>query len=161
VRKTYAIVLVAAAFCATAAGGQTQRQSVQTEIRADAIVSRWTAVQGGVGVSFPAGIYVRTGAVIGAGGGGKGFDSRLDVFSRFNLDPFREKRWGLYGGAGVSGRYAERDEPQAHAYLLLFAGIEGPLHNASIAGWVPALEIGLGGGARFGIAFRQGIPRRR
>lgn len=146
---------------ASAARAQTPRQGIQAEVRADAIVSRWTAVQGGVGVSFPAGLYVRTGGVIAAGGGGRGFDSRLDVFSRFNLDPFREKRWGLYGGSGISARYVERDDPRAHAYLLLFVGIEGPLPNASHAGWVPALELGLGGGARVGIALRQGIPGRR
>jgi hypothetical protein len=140
---------------------QIQRQSVQVEGRADAIVSRWTAVQGGFGVSFPAGIYVRSGGVIAAGGGGRGFDSRLDLFSRLSLDPFRENRWGFYAGGGVSGRYAERDTPSAHAYLLVFAGMEGPLQNASAAGWVPAIEVGLGGGARIGIVLRQGIPRRR
>jgi hypothetical protein len=140
---------------------QTPRQAVQTEVRADAIVSRWTAVQAGVGVSFPVGIYVRSGAVIAAGGGGRGTDARLDLFSRFNLDPFRASRWGVYGGGGISGRYTRDDDPTAHAYLLLFAGIEGALHNASVAGWVPALEIGLGGGARIGIAVRQGIPGRR
>jgi hypothetical protein len=143
------------------ARAQAPREAVQAEVRTDAIVSRWTAVQGGLGMSFPAGLYVRSGGVIGAGGGAKGFDSRLDLFSRFTLDPFRESRWGLYGGGGVSGRYAERDEVRAHAYLLLVVGIEGPLRNASVAGWVPAFEIGLGGGARIGIALRQGIPGRR
>lgn len=146
---------------APALGAQIPRQASQVEIRADAIVSRWTAVQAGVGVTFPSGIYVRTGLVAGAGGGGRGFDSRLDLFSRFNLDPFRENRWGFYAGGGVSGRYAERDAPRGHAYLLLFAGMEGPLRNASIAGWEPAFEVGLGGGARIGIALRQGIPGRR
>jgi hypothetical protein len=156
-----AVGLVAVAALASTARAQTPRQAIQGEVRADAIVSRWTAVQGGVGVTFPAGLYVRTGGVIAAGGGGRGFDSRLDVFSRFNLDPFREKRWGLYGGGGISARYVERDDPSAHAYLLVFVGVEGPLHSASASGWVPAFEIGLGGGARVGIALRQGIPGRR
>lgn len=140
---------------------QIPRQATQVEARADAIVSRWTAVQGGLGVTFPAGLYVRTGAVVAAGGGGKGFDSRVDLFSRFTLDPFREVRWGFYAGGGVSERYVERDSPKGHAYLLVFAGLEGPLRNAAVAGWVPAIELGLGGGARIGIAFRQGIPGRR
>jgi hypothetical protein len=140
---------------------QIPRQATQVEARADVIVSRWTSVQGGLGVTFPAGIYVRSGGVIAAGGGGKGFDSRLDLFSRFNLDPFREVRWGFYAGGGVSGRYVERDSPKGHAYLLVFAGLEGPLKYASVAGWVPAIEIGLGGGARIGVALRQEIPGRR
>ncbi len=153
--------LAAAGLLAGALGAQTPQQAIQSEIRADAIVSRWTAVQGGVGISFPAGLYVRPGAVIAAGGGGKGFDSRLDVFARFNLDPFRENRWGLFGGGGISGRYAGRDRPSSHAYLLVFAGLEGPLRGASLAGWAPAFEIGLGGGARIGFALRQGIRGRR
>lgn len=153
--------LAALGVIASVAGAQSPRQAVQGEVRADAIVSRWSAVQGGLGVSFPAGLYVRSGAVLAAGGGGKGFDSRLDLYSRFNLDPFRQSRWGVYGGGGISGRYVERDDPRVHAYLLLFVGIEGPLRSASVTGWAPAIEIGLGGGARIGIALRQGIPGRR
>lgn len=140
---------------------QAPRQAAQVELRTDVLASRWTAVQGGFGVTFPSGLYVRTGGVLAAGSGGRGFDSRFDLFSRFNLDPFRENRWGFYGGTGVSGRYAEHSAPGAHAYLMVFAGLEGPLRNASAAGWAPALEIGLGGGARIGVALRQGIPGRR
>lgn len=140
---------------------QLPRQGVQIETRVDAITSRWTAVQGGIGVTFPAGLYIRSGGVIAAGGGGRGFDSRLDLFSRFSLDPFRENRWGFYAGGGLSGRYVERERSRAHAYLLVFVGMEGPLRNASVAGWAPAIEIGLGGGARIGITLRQGIPGRR
>lgn len=153
--------IAALGLSAPVAGAQTPRQPVQAEMRADAIASRWTAVQAGLGVSFPSGVYVRSGAVVAAGGGGKGFESRLDLFSRFNLDPFRQSRWGLYVGGGISGRYVERDDPGARAYLLLFVGAEGPLRNASVAGWVPAFELGLGGGARIGITLRQGIPGRR
>ena len=156
-----ALVTAATVLCASALPAQTPQQLFQREARVDALVSRWTAVQGGVGLSFPAGLYVRSGAIIAAGGGGKGFDSRLDLFARFNLDPFRQNDWGLYGGGGVSGRYVERDHRASHAYLLIFAGAEGPLRNKSIAGWAPAFEIGLGGGARIGIALRQGIPGRR
>lgn len=157
----YRLLIVAFPLFAFSAGAQTPNQPVQVEVRADAIASRWTAVQGGLGMTFPSGLYVRSGGVIAAGDGGKGFDSRLDIFSRFTLDPFRENRWALYGGGGVSGRYAERARPNAHAYLLVFAGLEGPLGNASAAGWVPAIEIGLGGGARIGFSLRRGIPGRR
>ncbi len=153
--------LAAAALSGGALGAQTPQQAIQSEIRADAFVSRWTAVQGGVGISFPAGLYLRPGAVIALGSGGKGFDSRIDLFARFTLDPFRENRWGLYGGGGISGRHVERDRPSSHAYLMVFAGLEGPLRGAALAGWAPAFEIGLGGGARIGFALRQGIRGRR
>lgn len=146
---------------AAAAHAQTPNQPVQVEVRADALSSRWTAVEGGIGITVPSGIYVRSGGVLAAGGGGRGFESRLDLFSRFTLDPFRENRWALYGGGGVSGRYTERNSPAAHAFLLVFAGLEGPLENASSGGWVPAIEIGLGGGARIGVSLRRGIPGRR
>jgi hypothetical protein len=140
---------------------QEARQAVQVETRADVIASRWSSAQGGIGLTFPAGIYVRSGGVIAAGGGSKGFEARIDLLSRFTLDPFRENRWGFYAGGGVSGRYTQRASAKEHAYLLVFAGLEGPLRNASVAGWVPAFEVGLGGGARVGIALRQGIPGRR
>jgi hypothetical protein len=153
--------LMLSLFASVSMSAQTARQAVQPELRGDVIVSRWTAVQGGLGVSFPAGLYVRTGGVIAAGGGGKGFDSRLDLISRFTLDPFRESRWGFYAGGGVSSRYVERDSPRGHAYLLVFAGIEGPLANASVSGWAPAIEVGLGGGARVAVILRQGIRGRR
>ena len=159
-RHAYVALFCGAMFAAPL-GAQIPHQPVQVETRADLIVSKWTAVQGGVGVTVPAGLYVRSGIVVAAGGGGKGFDSRIDLFSRFNLDPFRENRWGFYAGGGLSGRFAGRDAPRAHAYLLAFAGLEGPLPSAEVAGWVPAIEIGLGGGARIGIALRRGIPRRR
>jgi hypothetical protein len=155
---------VAALVCLSTAPvvrGQSSTQKVQVETRGDVIAAKWTSVQGGVGVTFPAGIYVRTGAVAAAGGGGRGFDSRLDLLARFTLDPYRENRWGFYAGGGLSGRFTERVSPKAHAYLLVFAGLEGPLKNASVAGWVPAVELGLGGGVRVGIALRQGIPGRR
>ena len=152
--------LLVAVFAGDAAA-QAPSQPVQFEVRGDAIASRWTAVQGGIGITLPSGLYLRSGGVIAAGGGGRGFDSRLDVFTRFTLDPFRENRWALYGGGGVSGRYAERASPNAHAYLLVFAGIEGPLGNPSTSGWVPAVEIGLGGGTRIGVSLRRGIPGRR
>jgi hypothetical protein len=45
--------------------------------------------------------------------------------------------------------------------VLVFLGIEGPLAAGQAAGWVPAFEIGLGGGARIGFILRKGIAGRR
>jgi hypothetical protein len=49
----------------------------------------------------------------------------------------------------------------AKGYLLVFLGLEGPLPNGPEPGWVPAVELGLGGGARIGLILRRGINGRR
>ena len=140
---------------------QVPRLPVQVELRGDAIASKWTAGQGALGLTVPAGLYVRSGIVVGVGGGARGFDSRMDLVSRFSVDPFRQSRWAFYAGGGLGGRYVQRDSPKGHAYLLILAGIEGPLQNGAASGWVPAFELGLGGGARAGFAVRRGINGRR
>ena len=76
------------------------------EYRADAIVGRGTAAQGGAGVVVPLGIYVRLGIDAAAGATWRGdatrASGRVDVIGRFLLDPFRETRLGLSLGGGVS-----------------------------------------------------------
>ena len=114
-----------------------------------------------MGVSIPQGIYVRTGLVGGIGVGRHGAEGRTDLLSRFSLDPFRQSRWALYGGGGISGRYRTREDGGSRAYLLLVVGLEGPLPLGSTEGWVPVVELGLGGGARVGIGVRRGINARR
>jgi hypothetical protein len=112
-------------------------------------------------VSIPAGIYVRNGLVGGLGVGRHGLDGRTDFVTRFSSDPFRQNRWAPYGGAGLSGRYRPTADGGSKAYLLVFLGIEGPLTYGAAAGWVPAFEVGLGGGARVGFILRRGITGRR
>lgn len=155
-----AVALGLGAFAAEA-GAQSAAEPVQPELRTDLLVARWTSIQGGLGVSFPAGTYLRIGGTAAAGGGSMGFDSRLDVFGRFSPDPFRQSRWSPYGGGGLSERFTQRGAPQFRGYLLVFIGVEGPLSRGSSSGWVPALELGLGGGLRAGIAMRHAIPGRR
>jgi hypothetical protein len=140
---------------------QVQQQPLQTEARVDGIFAHTSGVEAGVGVSIPTGIYVRTGLVAGAGVGEHGAEGRTDLLSRFSLDPFRQSRWSLYGGGGMSGRYRTRADGGTHAYLLLFVGLEGPLPLGETAGWVPAVEAGLGGGARIGLILRRGINAHR
>jgi len=103
----------------------------------------------------------RSGVAAGIGGGGRGFESRVDAFSRFSPDPFRESRWAPYAGAGISGRLVRNDTPRAHAYLLVFLGVEGPLPGTAASGWVPAFELGVGGGVRAAVVLRRGVSRRR
>lgn len=140
---------------------QIPTQEFQSEARVDGIFARTSAVEAGYGVSIPAGIYVRAGLNAGVGAGQHGVESRADLVSRFSLDPFRQSRWSPYGGAGLSGRFRPLADGGAKAYLLIFVGVEGPLPEGKTTGWVPAVEVGLGGGARVAIVLRRAIAGRR
>jgi hypothetical protein len=140
---------------------QLTTQAYQSEVRLDGIVARTSAVEAGYGISVPMGIYVRSGLVGGVGVGRHGADGRTDLISRFSLDPFRQSRWAPYGGAGFSGRFRAAADGGSRGYLLVFLGVEGPLAAGTASGWVPAFEVGLGGGARVGVVLRRGIADRR
>jgi hypothetical protein len=140
---------------------QVQQQALQTEYRIDALVARTAGVEAGLGLSVPAGLYMRWGVVGGVGAGAHGAEGRTDFVARFSLDPFRQSRWALYAGGGVSGRYRSERDGGSRAYLLLYLGLEGPLPLGRTSGFVPAFELGLGGGARFGVIVRRGINARR
>lgn len=125
------------------------------EGRVDAIFSKTPTGQAGIGVSRFAGTYVRMGLVGAIGANEDGITGRTDGFVRFHLDPFRQSRWAPYGGAGLSGRYDAGSRPRA--YLLVFAGMDGPVKN----GLTTSFEAGLGGGARIGVVLRQAVAERR
>jgi hypothetical protein len=143
------------------AGGQVVQQEIQNEIRLDAIFAHSGAVEAAYGFTVPMGIYVRSGVVAGIGAGRHGVEGRSDLISRFSFDPFRQSRWAPYAGAGLSGRYRSKLDEGARAYILMFLGLEGPLPLGERAGWVPAVEVGLGGGARVGLILRRGVNARR
>lgn len=149
------------ALCPSTTGAQIPTQPIQSELRLDGIVARSNAIEAGYGISIPAGIYVRNGLVLGAGVGHNGADARADLISRFSLDPFRQSRWAPYGGAGLSGRFRPDADGGSRAYLLVFIGVEGGLPQGARSGWVPAVELGLGGGARLGIVLRRAVVGRR
>jgi hypothetical protein len=140
---------------------QIPTQPFQSEVRVDGIFARTSGVEAGYGFSIPAGIYMRTGFVGGVGAGRNGVESRADLISRFSMDPFRQSRWAPYGGAGLSGRFRSSADGGSRAYLLILLGVEGPLIGGRASGWVPAVEVGLGGGARVGLVMRRGIAGRR
>jgi len=140
---------------------QAPSQRFQTEGRIDGLFSAQTAVHAGVGLSFPAGLYVRTGVVAGAGIGRHGLDARTDFIGRFSFDPLRQSPWAPYAGAGVSARFNSTAEGGAKGYLLFFLGLEGPVPPGRMDSWVPAFEVGLGGGARVGVVFRKAVRGRR
>ncbi|HEX2693352.1 MAG TPA: hypothetical protein VHL12_04760 [Gemmatimonadaceae bacterium] len=160
--RIVAAVVIAFVVCLPrAADGQNTTQAVQPEVRVDGIFARTTGIEAALGLTVPTGIYVRTGLIGGLGGGPHGVEGRTDLVARFSMDPFRQSRWAPYAGAGLSGRYRTAAAGGARAYLLVFLGIEGPLRRGAAGGWVPALEVGLGGGTRVGIGIRKGIPERR
>ncbi len=126
---------------------------LQSEARVDAITGSAWALHAGLGVTAPLGTYVRFGVVGGVGAGADGMSGRTDLIARFTLDPFRERRWAPYGVGGISARYGE----SSRTYLLVLAGVEGPIWR----GVAPAVEAGFGGSFRAGLILRQAFPRRR
>ena len=161
-RLDLAALLAATSLMAPASvAAQRAEQKLQAEGRIDGIFSAATAVHAGVGLTVPAGLYVRTGIVLGAGVGKEGFDSRADFIGRFSFDPLRQSRWAPYGGAGVSTRFNSTADGGAKGYLLFFVGMEGPVPRGRTASIVPAIEVGLGGGTRVGVILRRGIHARR
>jgi len=155
------IALGAVAALPALGGAQMNQQKFQSEGRVDAIFARSGAVEAAYGFTVPAGIYVRTGLVAGIGAGRYGVEGRTDAIARFSMDPFRQSRWAPYAGAGLSGRYRSERDGGSRAYLLVYLGVEGPLALGALEGWVPAFELGLGGGARVGVILRKGINARR
>jgi hypothetical protein len=130
------------------------------ELRIDALDVRSLqsgTLQAGAGMNVPLGYYVRL-EIDGAGGITRrdSIDrnsARVDVLTRFLLDPFAEASWGLSIGGGISAAFSEGARP--HEYLVVVADLEAP----RIGGFVPALQIGLGGGVRVGVvarAYRSG-----
>jgi hypothetical protein len=159
-------MMLAAILGATAAvpgvtAAQAVEQGFQSEFRLDAIFARSSAIEAAYGFTVPAGIYMRSGLVAGIGAGRHGVEGRTDLVARFSLDPFRQSRWAPYAGAGLSGRFRSKLDGGSRAYLLVFLGVEGPLPLGERQGWVPALEVGLGGGGRVGVIMRRGVNARR
>ncbi len=127
--------------------------------RIDAFVARVDALHAGLGATTDLGSYVRLDAVV-AGGAARLADEtvasgRAEVVGRFLLDPFRQTRWGVYGGAGLLVRHD--DGPGTNGYVTLLFGAELP----GARRMVPALEVGIGGGTRMALVVRRGRLNRR
>ena len=133
--------------CSAALGAQAT--GPQGEIRAEAYATG--ALLGGLGFVLPLGTYARVGLV---GAAGRYVDqpsrtaARVDALMRFHLDPLRQHRRALYAAAGVS---ASRDQDTKwRPYVLARIGME----LTSRGRWIPAVEIGLGGGGHIGLVVR-------
>lgn len=152
--------MTAFAAASTEAGAQAQQRAdpgVRPELRLDYLASP-DAVHAGAGAAVRMGTYLRL-AMLAAGGPHLGdlpdrFGWRADLVARFQLDPFRERTWGPYAAAGLGVRGAGAQVQEA---LLVSIGLEGPY----VGGWTPAVEIGLGGGARLGLVARRSSQRYR
>lgn len=150
-----AVIVLAGAAAAQGAG--VPAPAPMPEIRVDAIVGHQPTVQLGAGVQLPVGYYVRVGVDAAAGipvGNDqepRRFDGRVDLLARFLLDPFRQRAYGLSVGGGLSARAEPGD--RVRPLLLVAMEVEG---RRSARGWVPALQVGLGGGARIGFVLRRG-----
>jgi hypothetical protein len=152
---------VAGALPGRTASGQADGGGVRPEARFDVVAARATAVHGGLGLSAPLGTSLRLGGVVGLGAvvddearGRSEVSARADLLARFLVDPFLESRWAPYAGAGVSGRSEGGRRPRG--YLLAVVGVEG----SPIGSWLPSVELGFGGGVRFGIVLRRGARER-
>jgi hypothetical protein len=118
----------------------------------DAIVARRPAVHAGVGLEVPVSSYARAEGVLAAGGrfgsGGPVFSARADALVRFVLDPFVQLARSPYAAGGVSVR-RERGDTRADLVALL------GLQLRPRRGYVPSVELGLGGGVRIGAVLRR------
>jgi hypothetical protein len=146
--------LLALAPNARASAQQPSRSSFPNfELRVDAIDVRSRqhgTLQGGAGVNVPLGYYVRL-EIDGAAGvterDNVNYTSgRIDAIARFLLDPFGEVPWGFSLGGGMSGFSAQSRVID----LVVVADLEAP----RVGPVVPALQLGLGGGVRFGVVLR-------
>jgi hypothetical protein len=154
------VTLALAAFNRGAAQTQSLIPPLYPELRADAIVARQTAAQVGAGIIVPLGIYVRL-SVDAAGGatfgdGTSRASGRVDAIGRFLLDPFRETPVAMSFGGGLSVPYVD-GQTHVRPYLTAVIDIEGRMRGRM----TPAIQIGLGGGARVGIVLRASKPRWR
>ncbi len=125
------------------------------EGRVDAIAAGPAAVHVATGFTIRTGTYLRSGIDAGVGASSDGLSGRIDLVNRFHLDPFRQSRWAPYGGGGLGARFDNRR--RGRAYLLVFAGLDGPVTR----GLTTSLEAGLGGGGRIGMIIRRAAAERR
>jgi hypothetical protein len=157
-RRATLAACVALIGAATGAQAQVPSPTAHPEVRLDVIAGHEPAVQAGAGVQIPMGYYVRVGldGAVGVPTGANApssrrADARVDLLVRFLLDPFRQSRYGLSVGGGLSARAEPGDHVRPR--LLVAMDVEG---RRSSHGVVPALQVGLGGGVRVGVILRGG-----
>jgi hypothetical protein len=167
-RGTTAIALALTALVAAVAPargqGAARRASPRPEGRIDYFGPDPHTLHAGAGLNLLVGTYLRVGLIAGGGAtwqdGETRGSARAEVIGRFSFDPFRERRWGLSAGGGVSAQYdydAVRRRPRWQALVTVILDLEGP-RTGSLA---PAVQVGLGGRPRIGLVLRAADPYRR
>lgn len=128
----------------------------QAELRTEGVAATDPSALVALGLNLRAGWYARVGASLGAGtqwrdGGPAVGLVRADATVRFLLDPFAERRRGLYGGVGISALHAGGGVGGLPPVLLLLAGVESRPRDGRV--W--AVEAGVGGGVRLALVWRR------
>jgi hypothetical protein len=144
---------------AGAAGAQ-QSPRAYGELRVEGIFGTKTAGEVGGGIVLPLGPYVRTGITaqggLESGSASAKFSGRLDLMTRYLLDPYRENQWGFSIGGGVTVPYAEHPR-DVRPRLTVVMDLEGRRRGR----FSPAIQAGLGGGARVAVVLRTSTGRWR
>lgn len=150
--------VLASVLCAPSLSAQALERPLP-EARLDVITADATAIQAGIGLGFPVGVYLRPALIVAAGpatnAGMWRASVRVDALARFLLDPFRESRFGLYGAGGVSVLHDPWD--RWRGVITVTLGVELPARASGV--W--AVEAGFGGGIRLGVALRRANRGRR
>ena len=131
-----------------------RHETVLPEVRLDAFAGRTAGAQLGAGVALDAGFYTRLALLVAGGierraGGAIVGAERAEAVLRFHTDPLRKSSPGVYFGGGLGVRRVGSE--RARGVLLAVVGLEGA-YRRHLA---PALELGVGGGARVGVAIRR------
>ncbi|GJG85591.1 hypothetical protein tb265_07720 [Gemmatimonadetes bacterium T265] len=131
---------------------------LRPSVGATAVVGPHTLGLLSAGLEGDAGLYARLGLVAGVGattGSGGRAVGEVAGIGRFLLDPLRQAPRGIYATGGLAVRVERTARPRT--FVLAGLGLEGrPLGRV-----VPAIEAGVGGGARLGVVLRPLRPGRR
>lgn len=150
---TKALGLVLLAGVIPAIGSAQYRPASYWAARADGIIARGTTEHLGAGMEFPLDAYTREGIYLEGGAterdGSVVPSGRVDLFTRFLLDPYRQVRWGFSLGGGLTVPINESRNP-SRPNVAVILDLEGPQTGR----FSPAVQLGLGGGARLGVVLR-------
>ena len=142
----------AASAGAAAGSGAALRPSVG----ATAVFATHTLGLVSAGLEGDAGLYARLGLAASAGASTDGRAvGEVAGTGRFLLDPLRQSSRGLYATGGLALRVEHAVRPRL--FVLAGLGLEG----RPVGRVVPAVEAGVGGGARLGVVLRPVRPGRR
>jgi hypothetical protein len=147
---------LALAMCALAprVRAQSQRQTIEPELRVDGIIAHRSALQGALGADVPISpaMHLELAAGIGpsfGGGAGSSVSARADAVVHFLIDPQHSMKWSPYAGGGIGARYDRG--PAWRGVAILVIGVNAPRWKHAI----PFIETGLGGGFRIGAGLRR------